>query len=34
MNENFVSAKGLFDRMMEESLAKYNPGGTFALDGQ
>ncbi|KAG8752532.1 ESCRT-0 subunit protein hse1 [Serendipita sp. 396] len=25
MNDNFVSAKELFDRMMEESLAKHNP---------
>jgi signal transducing adaptor molecule len=27
MNENFVNAKELFDRMMEESLAKHNPNG-------
>lgn len=25
MNDNFVNAKELFDRMMEESLAKHNP---------
>ncbi|KAG8802765.1 ESCRT-0 subunit protein hse1, partial [Serendipita sp. 399] len=25
MNDNFVSAKDLFDRMMEESLARHNP---------
>lgn len=27
MNENFVKARTIFDRMMEESLAKHNPGG-------
>lgn len=26
MNEKFVSARRTFDRMMEESLSKYNPG--------
>src|SRR5258708_7040800 len=28
MNESFVRAKKIFDDAMEESLAKYNPGGT------
>ena len=27
MNENFVKARQMFDTMMEESLAKHNPGG-------
>ncbi|KAE8234141.1 hypothetical protein CF326_g808 [Tilletia indica] len=26
MNDKFVRARGTFDRLMEESLAKYNPG--------
>ena len=31
MNENFVNAKELFDRMMEESLAKHNPNGQYSF---
>jgi hypothetical protein len=27
MSESFVKAREIFDRVMEESLAKYNPGG-------
>ncbi|PVF99897.1 hypothetical protein CPB86DRAFT_267290 [Serendipita vermifera] len=34
MNDSFVSAKELFDRMMEESLAKHNPNAyNFRRDG-
>ena len=27
MNESFVKARKVYDQVMEESLAKYNPGG-------
>lgn len=36
MSESFVKARQIFDQVMEESLAKYNPGGqchSFSLTG-
>lgn len=32
MNEKFVRARGTFDQMMEQSLAKYNPGAQGTAD--
>jgi hypothetical protein len=29
MNESYVNARNMFDRMMEESLAKHNPSRIF-----
>ncbi|KAF8598303.1 hypothetical protein BDV93DRAFT_451284 [Ceratobasidium sp. AG-I] len=33
MNERYVKARNTFERMMEESVAKHNPSGTFHLLG-
>ncbi|EPQ28488.1 uncharacterized protein PFL1_03791 [Pseudozyma flocculosa PF-1] len=32
MNDKFVRARGTFDEMMEQSLARYNPGGQSTQD--
>ncbi|KAF8309256.1 hypothetical protein DL93DRAFT_2063140 [Clavulina sp. PMI_390] len=31
MNDSFLKARKAYDQVMEESLAKYNPGGTFTF---